>query len=71
MDSRHARIHSGKSFTIRKSDHGWKVCRAGALRVVLCTKTHPGNLEFLNSTGPDPLKNPKTTQPEFNVGPFK
>ena len=34
-------------------------------------KTHPGNLEFLNGTGPDPLKNPKTTKPEFNVGPFK
>ena len=27
------------------------------------------NLGFLCKTGPDPMKNPKTTMQEFNVGP--
>ena len=27
------------------------------------------NIGFLSNTGPDPLKNHKTTKPEFNVGP--
>ena len=27
------------------------------------------NIGFLSNTGPDPLKNHKTTKPAFNVGP--
>ena len=27
------------------------------------------NIGFLSNTGPDPLKNHKATEPEFNVGP--
>ena len=38
----------------------------GHVRILL--KNHK-NIGFLSNTGPDPLKNYKTTEPAFNVGP--
>ena len=33
-------------------------------------KSQSFSLGFLSNTGPDPLKNHKSTKPEFNVGPL-